>query len=91
MKTQAHRKILTVAAVVMLGLATTGGAALARKVVLAAITWAAGSAAGRIWVTRLQRRRRSSIPPVDTLCRRHPRHRSRRQVLDQYSTNRRVR
>ena len=27
MKTQAHRKILTVAAAVMLGLATTGGAA----------------------------------------------------------------
>jgi hypothetical protein len=60
-----------------------------RVVVVLAITWAAGSAAGRIWVTRLQPRRRSSIPPVDTLCRRHPRHRSRRQVLDQYSTNRR--
>ena len=31
MKTQAHRKILTVAAAVMLGLATNGGAALARN------------------------------------------------------------
>jgi hypothetical protein len=30
MKSQAHRKILAVAAVVMVGLATTGGAALAR-------------------------------------------------------------
>jgi hypothetical protein len=31
MKTHAHRKILAVAAAVMLGLATTGGAALARS------------------------------------------------------------
>ena len=31
MKTQAHRKILAVAAAVMLGLATTGGASLARS------------------------------------------------------------
>ena len=31
MKTNAHRKILAVAVAVMLGLATTGGAALARK------------------------------------------------------------
>jgi hypothetical protein len=91
MKTQAHRKILTVAAAVMLGLATTGGAALARNGGFSSGHMGAGSAAGRIWVTRLQGRRRSSIPPVDTLCRRHPRHRSRRQVLDQYSTNRRVR
>ena len=30
MKTQMHRKAIAIAAVVMLGLATTGGAALAR-------------------------------------------------------------
>ena len=91
MKTWAHRKILTVAAAVMLGLATTGGAPLARNGGFSSDPMGGEFAAGRIWVTRLQRRRRSSIPPVDTLCRRHPRHRSRRQVLDQYSTKRRVR
>ena len=86
MKTQMHSKAIAIAAVVMLGLATTSGAALARIGSL----WVAGSTAGRMWATRFQLRRRSSIPPVDTLCRRRPRHRSRRQVLDQYSTNRRV-
>jgi hypothetical protein len=86
MKTQMHRKAIAIATVVMLGLATTGGAALARIGSFSGGHTGGGSTAGRIWVTRFQRRRRSSIPPVGTLCRRRPRHRSRRQVLDQYST-----
>ena len=84
------RKAIAIAAVVMLGLTTTGGAALARNGSFGGGHIVAGSKAGRIWVTRLQRRRRSSIPPVDTLCRRRPRLRSRRQVLDQYSIDGRV-
>ena len=61
MKTQMHRKAIAIAAVVMLGLATTGGAAFPRVDSFGGGHIGAGSTAGHIWVT-LQRRRRSSIP-----------------------------
>jgi hypothetical protein len=45
MKTQTHGRILAIAAAVMIGMATTGGTTAS-----AAVTWVAGSTAGRTWV-----------------------------------------
>ena len=90
MKIQIHSKILAIAAAAMIAMATSASAALAHGGGgFGGGHMGGGSAAGRMWVARFQRRR-SSIPPLDTQCRRRPRHRSRRQVPDQYFTEKTV-
>ena len=88
---KSHRKILAVAAAVMLGLATTGGTAIARSGGFGGDHIGGGFRGGPYLGDTTSTPSPIFNPSVDTLCRRRPRHQSRRQVLDQYSTNRRVR
>jgi hypothetical protein len=88
MKTQMHRKAIAIAAVVVVGLSITGGAALARIGSFSGGHIGGGFHGGPYMGDTISTPSPISIPPVDTLCRRRPRPRSRRQVLDQYSTNR---
>ena len=87
MKTQIHSKILAVAAAAMIAMATSGSAALARGGGGFGGGHMGGEFHGGPYLVARFQRRRSSIPPVDTLCRRRPRHRSHPQVPDQYFTD----
>jgi len=82
---KSHRKILAVAAAVMLGLTTTGGAALARIG-----SFSGGHMVGGFRGGPYLGDTTSTPSPIFNPSSGYT-HQSRRQVLDQYSTNRRVR
>ena len=91
MKTNAHRTILAVAVAVMLGLATTGAAALARSGGFGGDHIGSGFRGGPYLGDTTSTPSPIFNPSSGYTVPTSPRHRSRRQVLDQYSTNRRVR